>query len=64
VGERARLCFPIGLRLVGWDALKRCTLQNILMLGRLREEGGVLRYVVGTISRNYLRMPSFPMTVL
>jgi hypothetical protein len=43
------------------------------MLRRLREEGGLLRNIpVGTAEthgygppeRNYLRMPSFPMTVL
>ncbi len=39
------------------------------MLGRLREEGGVLSDTLweqfpGFISQAYLRMPSFPMTVL
>src|SRR5580693_1759491 len=30
VERGARLCFPIGLRLVRRDALKRCTLQKVL----------------------------------
>src|SRR3984893_7366207 len=74
VERGARLCFPIGLRLVRRDALKRCTLQKVLNArpasrGRRRS----LRYVCGNnfpglITQAtfacYLRMPSFPMTVL
>src|SRR6266853_1663870 len=36
----ARLCFPLGLGLVGWDALKRCTLQKVLQCSAGFEVGG------------------------
>jgi hypothetical protein len=50
----------------GWDALKRCTLQNFLNARPASRRKAAFSQIRlrDLFSQNYLRMPSFPMTVL